>query len=133
MEENVNKNFYEKAFIASAILFLLGGIAFFETSQQFQTHLLVFGVTASLIVAASALRIRSRAKMGSKAVGEAVIQGGWLWTSLSLVYVLMPPAKIYKVTTIGEFSTIIIGVILAIGGVYTMIKAKRETGVHLTI
>ncbi len=128
-----NPSFYKKVYAIPIILFPAGGAVFYATAENYNTHMLVFSIIVTIFMILAAIRVGMKEKQGTKSLGEAVVQGGWLWTSFSLVYITLSPAKIYGLSTTGLGLIEVIGVILLVTGVYVLLKAKKETGVMLTV
>lgn len=126
------KKFSVRLSIIAAVLFLINGMIASAGSQQFGTHFLAFGIIAFILLALNTVRL-TRLGGDLKKVGEVTIQGGWIWTSFSLVYITMAPAGVYRMSANFMAVVVLIGFILLLSGAYVLYRTKNETGVALSI
>lgn len=127
------KRFAATIFAVAAALILLAGGAATAGASNFKNHFAYFAVVASILVGVNALRLNSCVDCDVRRLGEIGVQGGWLLTSFSLVYITLAPAKIYSLSTASLVVTEILGLILLVMGAYLLLKTKKETGVALSI
>jgi hypothetical protein len=116
----------------AAVLFLINGVIASAGSQQYGSHFLAFGVVAFILLALNTFRL-TRLSDDLKKVGEITVQGGWLWTSFSFVYITIAPAGVYKMSAGFMAVVVFIGIILLLSGIYVLQRTKKETGVALSV
>ena len=127
------KSFSVKMNTIATILFIINGIIASTGAQQYGSHFLIFGVVALILLGLNTLRLAKFTGDDITRVGEVTVQGGWIWTSFSLVYITMAPAGIYEMIPSYMAVVEVIGVVLLFSGVYVLLKAKKETGVALSV
>lgn len=133
VEVNRFKGIIKKLFGLALALNVIAGSVSYLAASNFNTHFLIFGVVASLIILAFLIRLITAYSSDLRRLGEIAVQGTWIWTSLSFVYIVMAPAKIYGFTLTYLITIEVIGFALLIMGFYTLLRIERETGAHLSI
>lgn len=119
--------------VLAGLLLLVVGILAFAGAGSYRSHFIVAAVITSVLVWLNALRLLNCRDCSERRVGEIAVQGGWLWTSFSLAYASIAPAKIYGMDGAALAAVEAISVALLLGGAYFLARVKRETGAALTV
>jgi len=94
----------------------------------------VFSIVGLVLTLIFEARIALLSRSASiRRLGEAGVQGAWVWTSFSLVYITMSPASIYGASLWALAGLEIIGFVMLALGAYILLEIKRETGVYLSV
>ncbi|MCE4612762.1 MAG: hypothetical protein F7C07_02885 [Desulfurococcales archaeon] len=130
--EELKRRYTTYKALAGLLLFVVG-LAAFASADSYRSHFIVAAVVTSVLVWLNSLRLSNCRNCSERRVGEIAVQGGWLWTSFSLAYASIVPAKIYGIEGAALALVEAISVALLLGGAYFLLRVKKETGAALTI
>ncbi|MCE4598795.1 MAG: hypothetical protein F7C81_01180 [Desulfurococcales archaeon] len=117
----------------AGFLLLVTGVTAFASSSNFKSHFLFMGIITALFMGLNVARLAVCRGCNEKRLGEIAVQGGWLWTSFSLAFLSLAPAKIYGLPTVSLAVVELLSVFLLLSGAYFLFLVKRETGVALSV
>ena len=121
-------------FSVAAVLFVVGGAVGYLGASAYREQFLAFSIAGLLLTLAFEARVALLSRSAdARRVGEAGVQGAWVWTSLSLVYITMSPASVYGVEPWALAALEAVGVVMLLLGAYILLRIKRETGVYLSV
>ncbi len=127
------KRFVMVVFSITSLLFIIGAIVGYVGATNYTIHLVAFSVAGLLLTLASLARVTITPEGATERLGEVSVQGTWIWTSLSLVYITMSPASIYGTHPWALAILEVVGFVMLAFGAYTLFRIKRDTGVYLSI
>jgi hypothetical protein len=130
--ESLRRRYATYKAAAGLLLFIVGLLGFIG-AESFKGHFIAAALATSLLVWASAARLASCRGCGERRLGEIAVQGGWLWTSFSLAYASLAPARIYNMD--GPVLALVeaISLALLVGGALFLLIVKQETKAALTV
>jgi len=130
-EINTARAFFTKVNLIALVLGIIVLILSLLSSPKAQTLFSIYAIILIVIILLGHFRVNRATDL--KQVGERAVQTLWLWTSLGLVALTMPPAPYFEFSQPIMAALILIGAILIIAGVYALLKIRKLTGVYLSV
>ena len=130
-EINTARAFFTKVNLIALMLSIIILILSLLSSPKAQTLFSIYAIILIVIILLGHFRVNRATDL--KQVGERAVQTLWLWTSLGLVALTMPPAPYFEFSQPIMAALILIGAILIIAGVYALLKIRKLTGVYLSV
>jgi FtsH-binding integral membrane protein len=131
VEVHTVRSFFTKLNVIALVLAIIILGLSVASSPKAQSMFAGFAIILIIIILLGQFRVnRSR---DLKQAGERAVQTVWLWTSLGLVAVTMPPTPYFELSQFIMAAMMIMGAILVLMGAYSLIKIRKLTGVYLSV
>jgi len=130
-EINTARVFFTRVNLIALVLSIIILILSLLSSPKAQTLFSIYAIILIVIILLGHLRVSRSSDL--KQLGERAVQTLWLWTSLGLVALTMPPTPYFEFDQLIMAAMITIGAILIIAGVYALLKIRKLTGVYLSV
>ena len=130
-ELNTARAFFTRVNLIALVLGIIVLILSLLSSPKAQTLFSIYAIILIVIILLGHFRVNRGGDL--KQVGERAVQTLWLWTSLGLVALTMPPAPYFEFSQPIMAALIVIGAIYIIIGVYALLKIRKLTGVYLSV
>lgn len=128
---SVVRSFFTKLNVAAFVLTIIILVLALASPPKAQTAFTFLAIILIVIILLGQLRV-NRSK-DVKQAGERAVQTVWLWLSLGLVAVVMPPTPYYELSYIVMGAIMILGAIIVLAGTYCLITIRKLAGVFLSI
>jgi hypothetical protein len=131
VEIKTARSFFTKLNLIALVLAIIVLALSIVSSPKAQLLFSSYAIILIIIILLGQFRVNRAGDL--KQVGERAVQTLWLWTSLGLVALVMPPAPYFEFSLPIMAALIVIGSILIIAGTYALLKIRRLTGVYLSV
>jgi len=131
VEINTARSLFTKLNLVALVLSIIILVLSVISSPKAQAPFSIYAIILIIIILSGQLRVNRAGDL--KQIGERAVQTLWLWTSLGLVALTMPPAPYFEFAQPVMVALIVIGAILIIAGVYALLKIRKLTGVYLSV
>jgi peptidoglycan/LPS O-acetylase OafA/YrhL len=130
-EVNTVRSFFTRLNLAASALSIVILVLSVTAASKSQAYFSIYAIILIIFILLGQFRV-SRAR-DIKQVGERAVQTLWLWSSLGLVALVMPPAPYFELSIPVIVAMVVIGVILIIMGAYGLLRIRKLTGVYLSV
>jgi len=131
VETNTARSFFTKLNMIALVLAIIILVLSLLSSPKAQTLFSIYAIILIILILLGQLRVNRAGDL--KQVGERAVQTLWLWTSLGLVALTMPPAPYFEFSQPIMAALVVIGAILIIAGVYALLRIRKLTGIYLSV
>jgi peptidoglycan/LPS O-acetylase OafA/YrhL len=130
-EVNTVRSFFTRLNLAVLALSIVVLVLSVTASSKSQAYFSIYAIILIVFILLGQLRVRRARDL--KQIGERAVQTLWLWSSLGLVSLVMPPAPYFELSMSVIVAMVVIGAILVIMGAYGLLKIRKLTGVYLSV
>jgi peptidoglycan/LPS O-acetylase OafA/YrhL len=130
-EVNTVRSFFTKLNLAALALSIVILVLSVTASSKSQAYFSIYAIILIVFILLGQFRVNRARDL--KQIGERAVQTIWLWCSLGLVALVMPPAPYFELSMPVIVAMVVIGVILVVMGAYGLLRVRKLTGVYLSI
>jgi peptidoglycan/LPS O-acetylase OafA/YrhL len=130
-EVNTVRSFFTKLNLAALALSIVILVLSVTASSKSQAYFSIYAIILIVFILLGQFRVNRARDL--KQIGERAVQTIWLWSSLGLVALVLPPAPYFKLSMPVIVAMVVIGVILIVMGAYGLLRMRKLTGVYLSV